>query len=784
MLALVAVSLLCLLILPGTASAQALDEVTVKRLPGEAKVRVRFNAPVQVTRFFPTKAGRVLYISVHLAKLGNNGDARRRQRISSFNRLGGLLPLRDVTYEPNSDEGDRIILRFRRTVKYKLRRGRDGRSIVVLVAIKQPKDRETDGVNENYPYALNLESQRNVITRAKPLPRKLRNLRLYVSQYYKSGSRWHRLRLGFFPNKKSAQKALALVRKRYPRAWVARTSRSERKASRKFVFSGRIFKGKLTVSPVGKKASVAKRMRAGRDALIRGDNKVAASIFRRIVNGPANKYRRDALELLGLANERDGNLTRARKIYKRYLKKYPQGKNAARVQQRIASLSRYKGRKPLRAAKRRRRPSELQYYGAWSQRLYAGTSSAAGTSSIDQTTLNSNLYFNVRAKTKNVKYRANLNADHTLDYLNAGSTKSSIRMANIEAKGKSRKFQVKAGRQSGNARGVLSRFDGVSGGYNVYSDLHVNGVAGTPVDKIAPTSKRDFKGISIDTRIPSKDLSLTLFGINNDIDGIIDRQAVGVEARYFNSDSSGFGLLDYDRYFNELNILLVQGNWKSTKKRTYNILIDYRKSPSLHASNALFGLVNGSAYSSIADLRAAQPGVDIYQLAKDRTATSRLISGGVTQSLSTRLQLSADLSLNDVSGLPASAGQPAVPAMGVLATLSGRVIATNWLIKNSVTVAGASLTRASSYRAASLFVTERARFKRAWRMDVNFRLYLVQNDNGTSQARLTPVVRLEYRRDHATFEFELGRESVENTGSPSNNSTERTFIVVGYRIDI
>ncbi|MEE8482000.1 MAG: SPOR domain-containing protein, partial [Acidiferrobacterales bacterium] len=692
-------------------------------------------------------------------------------------------PLRDVTYEPNSDEGDRIILRFRRTVKYKLRRGRDGRSIIVLVAIKQPKDRETGGVNENYPYALNLESQRNVITRAKPLPRKLRNLRLYVSQYSKSGSRWHRLRLGFFPNKKSAQKALALVRKRYPRAWVARTSRSERKTSRKFVFSGRTLKGKLTVSPVGKKASVAKQMRAGRNALIRGDNKVAIVIFKRIVNGRANKYRRDALELLGLAYERDGNLTRARKNYRFYLRKYPHGKNAVRVQQRIASLSRYKGRKPLRAAKRRRRAGELQYYGTWSQRLYVGTSSAAGTSSIDQTTLNSNLYLNARAKTKYFKFRANLNADHAWDFLNSTSNKGSMRTVYAEVKGNSEKFYSKAGRQSGNARGVLSRFDGVSAGVGMYSDGYLHGVVGTPVDKIAPSSKREFKGVSVDMRIPSKDLSLTLFGINNYIDGIADRKGVGVEARYFNSDSSGFGLLDYDRYFNELNILLVQGNWKSTKKRTYNFLIDYRKSPSLHTSNALFGLVNGSAYSSIADLRTAQPGVDIYQLAKDRTATSRLISGGVTQSLSTRLQLSADLSLNDVSGLPASAGQPAVPATGVLATLSGRVIATNWLIKNSVTVAGASLTSAGSYRAVSLFVTERARFKRVWRTDVNLRLYLVQNDNGTSQARLTPVVKFEYRRGHKTFEIELGRESVENTGPPPNNSTERTFIVAGYRID-
>lgn len=538
---------------------------------------------------------------------------------------------------------------------------------------------------------------------------------------------------------------------------------------------------RLTVSPTEKNAGVARKMRAGRNALIRGDNKAAITIFKRIVNGRANKYRRDALELLGLAYERDGNLTRARKTYKRYLRKYPQGENAARVQQRIASLSRYKGRRPLKAAKRRHRPGGLQYYGTWSQRLYTGTSSAAGTSSVDQTMLISNLYLNARAKTKNVKYRGNLNTDHSWDFLNTTSTKASVRTAYVEAKGNSSKFQTKAGRQSGNARGVLSRFDGLAGGYNVYNDWHIHGVVGIPVDRIAPDSKRGFQGISIDTRIPSKDLSLTVFGINDDIDGLADRQAVGVEARYFNSDSSGFGLLDYDRYFNDLNILLVQGNWKSTKKRTYNFLVDYRKSPSLRTSNALAGTVNGSTYTSITDLRVAQPGVDIYQLAKDRTATSRLLSGGMTQSLSSRLQLSVDLSLSDVSGLPASAGQAAVPGTGTLTTLSGRAIATNWRLKNSVSVAGASVTNASTYSAISLFATERARFKRAWRMDANLRLYLVNNTSGTSQTRLTPTVKVEHQRDNKTFEFELGQESVSSSGDVAD--TARTFIVAGYRID-
>jgi hypothetical protein len=779
---LIAACALCLFIIPDTVYAQVLDEVSVKRLTGKAKVKIRFNSPVQVTSFFPAKTGKVLTISVRLVRLGSDSEPARRQRISSFNRLGGLLPLHDVTYEPRSDDSGRVLLRFSRTVNYKLQRGRDGRSIIVLVTIKQPVKRKTDGVNEDYPYALNLESRRSQITHAKPMPSRLRNLRLYVIRYSKSGTQRYRLRLGFFPTKNSAQQALARVRKRYPKAWVARVSRSERKASRKLVVLDRPPRKKSKAPPVGKRTSVEKQMRAGRKALLNGDNKTAIAIFKRIAHGRANKYRRDALELLGLAYERDGNLSRARTTYKLYLKKYPKGENATRVQQRIASLSRYKGRRPLKKAKRRRRPGALEYYGSWSQRLFTGVSSAAGASSVDQTVLVSNLYANARARTKNVRYRANLNADHTWDFLNASSTSGSVRTAYVEAKGKANKFEAKAGRQSGNERGVLGRYDGLSGGYNVYSDWSIYGLVGKPIDNIAPGSTRGFEGLSIDTRIPSKDLSLTIFGINNTIDGLVDRQAVGVEARYFNSKSSGFTLIDYDRYFNELNIFLVQGDWKKTKKRSYHFMADYRKSPALRLSNALFGPVNGTTYTSIADLRAAEPGIDIYQLARDRTANAGLLSAGITHNLSTLLQLSGDLSVSEVSGLPAVVGEPAIPGTGLLTTLAGRVTATNWLLKNSVSVAGVSISDASTYRAMSLYLTERASFKRVWRADVNLRLYLVDNDNGTNQTRLTPALRLEYRRDRTTFEFELGQETVDTTGTFAN-TTGRTFLVLGYRID-
>ena len=649
---------------------------------------------------------------------------------------------------------------------------------MIIVPIVK-KMRESAGpVNENYPYVVNLDSQRAPIGSAKPLPIDTGSYRIYVSQYKKDSSLWYRLRLGFFPSNKAAINVLNQVRSVYPKAWVTRVSQAERVASRKLVVAQRAPTGPIKSKVDG----LEQQMKTARQALVRGDNKTAISIFKKISRSGDSGYSRDALELLGLSYERDGDSKKASKIYKEYILKYPKGDATTRVKQRLANLSRFGERAPLRAAKPARKPGDLEYYGTWSQRWYTGTTAASGSSSVDQSALLSNLYLNARFSTDNVKFRANLNADHTLDSLNPNGTEGDVRKAYVEAKAKSKRYEARLGRQSGNSRGILTRFDGVIGGFKLYQDWHMYLASGKPVDTVAPDSDRSFYGISVDTRIPSQDLSLTVFNMDTTIDGEPDRKAIGMEGRYSSSSSTGLGLLDYDTYFNSLNILLLQSNWKGSTNLTYNFLIDYRKSPLMQLSNSLLAPINGVTYESISALRTAEPGLDIYQLAKDRTATSRLISGGVTKPLSKRVQISGDLSLSDVSGVPATAGQPAVAGTGLLATLSGRIIASNWLAKNSVTVAGASYVDGSTYNAISMFLTERANFRQVWRLEANLSAYLVDNDSGTSQVRLTPALRTEYRRKKTTFEFELGREVVDNTGTLVS-STERTFVMLGYRYD-
>jgi hypothetical protein len=71
-----------------------------------------------------------------------------------------------------------------------------------------------------------------------------------------------------------------------------------------------------------------------------------------------------------------------------------------------------------------------------------------------------------------------------------------------------------------------------------------------------------------------------------------------------------------------------------------------------------------------------------------------------------------------------------------------------------------------------------------WTIDLSLRHYRQQDNLGTDQTRLTPIVRVGYRwRDKITFELEAGMEISEITNSSQTEDSTRNFYMLGYRWD-
>ena len=533
------------------------------------------------------------------------------------------------------------------------------------------------------------------------------------------------------------------------------------------------------------------KMAIARKLLIESKNKQAIVIFQQIVRAPKNKDSQDALELLGLAYERDQQHSRAAANYRYYLKLYPGGPGADRVQQRLRNLTRHTPGRRLRGSRARQVSGKTLIYGSWSQRIFGGISSSSTGSGIDQETLITTLTMTARKRTRNWDTKGVLTADNNYDFLGSNS-RSRVLNAYAESKTQWHNFSVKAGRQGPRGAGVLDRFDGALVGGEVFPKWRLNTVIGQPVDYLGGTTKREFTGVSVDAGTFAGKWSASVFKIDATADGFTDRQGVGSEIRYFNKSITAFGMVDYDTYFKELNVAMLQTSWQAKNDWSYNLLIDWRKAPYLQISNTLLAPVNSVSYTSVAALAAAEPGIDLVQLAKDHTALSQTVAIGTTMpnlkqfgvksKFWQKMRFGLDLSYSSLSDLPASYGQPAIPGSDT-SSFTARAIGTQLFFKNEISVLGFSVINNSTYQAFSAYLTERNRIKKNWRVDVGLKFYQQHNNVGTSLTRFTPSVRAEYRKKKVTFEFELGHETSQSVNPLQNENIDRDYITLGYRYD-
>lgn len=636
-------------------------------------------------------------------------------------------------------------------------------------------------------YVVNLASSLDPALPVRALPGPYDGYRLYRTQTRQNGKVWHRLRLGFFRTKGEAEKARQTLKALYPGAWIdIADAREQAESEQRLVRPAAAPPSRPAEPAAGDE--VAKLMAQGRAALTDGRPVDAIRAFTRVLALPGAARAPEALELLGLARERNGQADLARVEYKLYLKLYPEGEGADRVRQRLANLEPAAPAK-LREARRREDERRTEVFGTISQQYYRGNTKIDTTSKTgptigeqdtlsltDQNALVSILDLNARYRNGRYDNRFVVSMDHVHDTLN-DEDKGRVRSAYGEIRNRDAGYSARLGRQPGTSGGVLTRFDGGLFSYSLTPKLGVNLVAGTPVDEIAKASDRSFYGVSTDIGGPT--LSSNLYYFHQQVDGVTDREAVGTELRYFKDNGSVFALIDYEVSYKELNIFLLQGHWQSSKGTTYNLLFDYRRSPPLQTTNALIG----EPFDSIDDLLATRTEEQVRTDARDRTVEAKVFAVGVLHPFTPKLQLGFDLTLTNISGLPASGSMPATEGTGNVITYAGKAIASGLLFTNDVTVAGVAYTTGDAFDASSLALTHRVPFSR-WRIDTGLRFYRQDNANGTEVERITPTLKVDYlvRRELA-LELEVGQERTSTSGLMQDEESTRDYFILGYRWD-
>ena len=697
---------------------------------------------------------------------------------------------------------------------------------VPLARSEVPSRRPAEIIEQASPvlsgdYVLNLASGTKPFT-AQALPESeiFTRHRLYSYPFQKNGQTWYRLRLGFFASKTQAREVIRSLPKRYADAWIAKVSAEERESSANHaVLESRTppTEPPENPEPVSQPAiavvrpensgskglpaisdeKLAKIWEEAKAAMTRKDFPRAIQLYTKLLQLPNHQYYKQSREYLGLARERNGQFAHAKAEYELYLQQYPKDEGADRVRQRLAGIltSKSEPKSKLRVAKRSTEKSEweTQNYGSISQfYTYRESVTDAEGRLLTQSDLVNDLDFTTRVTNDRFDLRALFVGSHVFNFADQGdANESRISSVYLDALDREIGLSTRIGRQTRNSGGVLGRFDGAYLGYQIMPTIKLNGVAGLPVVSTASSEldkDRYFYGLSMDLGPYDKAWNFNLFAINQEVDGINERRAVGGEARYLRDGISAFSLVDYDINFNDLNIALFNGTATLKNKTTINFSADYRKSPVLLASNG----VQGQGTDLVAVLLNSLSADEIRELAEDRSADTHSVTLGASHPLSDKYQVSGDVTATRLSGTDASGGVEATEGTNYELFYSTQFTGTNLFKEGDVEILGLRFSDTKSSKTATVDLNVRYPIDQQWRLNPRIRSdYRFAEGEQGSRIRIRPSMRVNYRwRRPVNIEFEVGGEwSTEQItddaalGTGDTQDAAEWYARLGYRLD-
>lgn len=818
---------LCVLSFAGPSAVQALtqvvDDVVTQPISGGTEIRINFNLPLRYITHTPASKGRLLQIQMRPLSATPGLTEMTGRKVFSWQPTADN-PLQTLTYEGDAVGGPQLVLEFAREVEYRIKGGSDPLRLTILMqpqlvslspeklsglpaqppagaSVSEPSPSTLPVVDITNPYAINLESSLSPISTSLPDGRPdLKAYRLYTTRFKKAGQNWYRLRLGFFPDKKSAQQVLLSLKKTFADAWVTTTSPSERERSVDTAIyepappAAPVVEVLPTPAPEEKERPVLPAERRQRlldqaeASMVAGDYSRAALLYTGLLQAEDAGTRQKAQEYLGLARDRANQLAHAKAEYEKYLQLYPEGEGAERVKQRLKALltARSEPRLPLRKGKQKSKEDwSHEAYGSVSQFYYHDSMTTEEDETLlAQSSLRSDIDINTRSRNANLDFRTTFIGGLENDFRDGGEDDVRISSLFFDLAARAPELSVRMGRQSRSSGGVLGRFDGGLLRWQLHERIAANLVAGFPVMSTGDTdvdTDRPLYGLSFDLGTFDQRWDFNLFIVNQEVDSMTDRRAAGGEIRYFEPTRSFFTLVDYDIFYDKLNTALFNGNLRLVDNTTLTLSADYRNSPVLTTTNAL----QGQTATTIEALLVQFSKEEIQQLARDRTATSQTYTLGATHPLNDKLQVSGDISASSFGSTPASGGVDAMAETGNMFFYSLQLIGSSLIKEGDIAIIGVRYSDTNTSETWALNLNTRYPLTRELRLNPKMLLdYRDSTGNSGRRWRVRPALRMEYRwKKRLHLELEGGGEWANETIAGELFRTRDYFFTLGYRYD-
>lgn len=608
----------------------------------------------------------------------------------------------------------------------------------------------------------------------------------YISTFELEGTIWYRLRVGPISSRTDAERLLAVAKQRFPRAWLAIDDEPAPKIDAGNEVSD--VKPTIPVDPPLPNKERREIMAAARAALGRREHGRATELLTKLTRQPEYAERARAQELLGLSRERAGQLSHAKAEYLEYLRRYPSGDAATRIRARLRSLA--------SAARRGKRGTgdagsdgeeRWRVFGAASQ-MYRWERSSVQTADAFSERQNQNAVYTdadvtARRRGERFDFVGRLSAGYAKDLMDGGpGDRTRVSAAFAELNDRELGLAARVGRQVRNSGGVLGTFDGLFASWQWRPGIAINTSVGFPVESTrdGPQTDRRFVGVAAEFG-PFRDRwDFGAFLVSQSLAGATDRQAVGVEGRYFVPGKTLVALIDYDLHYSEINSVVLMGSVQLPARWSLSFNADHRRAPVLTTRNALIG----QPVRTLDELRSLFPLDEIERIALDRTPLTDVWSLSVSRPIGERFQFSIDGYASRSDPTLASGGVPATPGVALDRTIQLQISASSLLRSSDLWVVSAREQSSDAATTRSLSLATRLPIGAgAWR--VGPRLRVDQRESvvdSASEVLWVPTLRVDYQRGRVWFEFEAGAELGDRDLAADVETTKRYYLGLGYRL--
>jgi hypothetical protein len=816
-----------------SAQADVMDQIDVRREGGNAIVQITMVGPVRIVNTISrAKDQTVTQTYYEMTRNGNApGFGSHERRVV---KAAGL-PVIDIAEESFRDNGidvysRRLVISLSRPAKLKVRPGK-GENLIELVfeglgpALKATPEAAAEpqsAATPSYVIALIRSSEPDVGS-ATPIPQALQNQQVFTTRRLVDGKQVYELDLGYFATLAEAEAALKQLG-RFPQAVIVKLdAEATAQAPKPSTTAPTTPSAAMPAGKAGESTPQDMLLQA-RQAYEQQNLADAVVWLTQLLEQPPSAVTQDGQELLGQIRLAQGDPVRAQAEFEAYLKQFPTGPGADRVRAALAGLQPTELKLAPTLETTKPADGKPTVTGSVSQYYYGGKSSYAtqairdteGTlltpdqidqrnaqviSGVDQRLISTNVDATWRSRTAERDLRLVVRDQYDYNMIDEAKLRGRSRHRNrltaayVDYQGLGNGLRGRAGRQSA-MWGGEGRYDGASGSYTFMPKWKVSAAAGVPTDVLGQ-SNRHFMGVALDAEALTPNLSATTFLMQRQIDGEVDRRAVGLDVRYFAQNGNVIATTDYDLAFKKLNTATLGGMYITEGNTTVNASWERRSiSPAALGQALFFGYTSlqeaGILPQTISELveRSGYSLAQLRELVRGNTFYSTRSVVTVNSPLTTTWTLGGDLSVSRVGAIAPNEvlanGQAASAAQR---TLSLNVIGNNLYSERDSNIFSSAITYSSQVRGNTFSYSNQTGLGESWEFAPSARWQrTVAKDfvSGTPIRTVSwgPGLRATFKpRPNISLESNLNVDYARTEAFSTTDNSTRYSYYLGYRCD-